>query len=143
MKGMKVGQACEQFIYVRMDYDEEWLDKIRSIEGRKWDQHQRVWKIPFVDLSITHFLSLFEDVPMDIEPELLEESPLFKKFSSRWVHGADPMNLLNKYRDILKLRGYSLHTQRSYYNQVERFLRQSSITMDELSNENVRSYLLS
>jgi integrase/recombinase XerD len=146
MEMIKAGKLSEQYFYIRMKYNEAWIERIRTIEGRAWDKDRRLWMIPLKESAISQFLELFADLPLVIEPLLLEEQELFKKFSlqkSSALCDTKQGDLLDRFRDALKLHGYSLHTQKSYYTQMERFLKNTSIPITQLTKQDLRQYLLS
>ena len=129
------------------------LDKIRSIEGRKWDASTLLWTVPYTIATIEQLLTLFPVDCVTAEERLLGECFLlsekllgFKAAASAVMQnengsswGAAKEKLLSQ---ELQLRNYSLKTHKAYSGHLRRFYEFLSEKQLSFDMESVKTYTM-
>jgi integrase/recombinase XerD len=125
-------------VIVETPYIEEWIKAIRNIPGRKWNATAKVWLIPAERTAILLLCHELQDVPVEIRnPQLVEKFPELLLLQS-----GDERAAVQKLRDTLKLKGYSMKTQKAYIGHAERYLRALPIRLKDADSFHTRAYLL-
>ncbi|MDQ0090324.1 integrase [Paenibacillus anaericanus] len=125
-------------VIVETPYIEKWIEAIRSVPGRKWDATAKCWIIPGKKSAILILCHLLQDVPVEVKsPQLLERFPEIMRLQS-----GDEKAALQKLKDSLKLKGYSIKTQQAYVGHAERYLRTLPIPFRDAESQHVPAYLL-
>ncbi|MHA0858259.1 tyrosine-type recombinase/integrase [Paenibacillus sp. CMAA1364] len=125
-------------VIVRMPYNQEWLNAIRNVPGRKWNESEKYWMIPGSKQAVLILCRELRNIPVELRdsqlserfPELLELQTGHEKLA------------LQKLRDSLKLNGYSTKTQKAYIGHAERYLRTLPISLRDAGPEHTKAYLL-
>ena len=119
-----IKKYSEGFLSVKFPYSLESVEKIRKIDGRKWIQSDKIWVIP------------------DNEDRTKLLCRLFGKdnvFFENYEYDKDTMiALINE----LKLKNYSVKTQKAYLGHVRRLLQYHKKCIDDIDRDDIRSYLL-
>ncbi|MEP6646292.1 MAG: site-specific integrase [Saprospiraceae bacterium] len=104
---------------------------IKSIPGRQWSMTNRSWLIPDTERNRNRF-------------GLAAICLLPKQFNKDQPYYAVHLDLLQKVRDKIKLKGYSHQTLKSYSNHIKRYFEAISKEMDPTSmqKEDIEKYLL-
>lgn len=144
---IQVGKHSETHFYVRIPYQEKLISRIRRIPGSEWSQKEKLWLIPLQESSVSPFLKLFSKKYIHIEPDLMkhdlfQDSGLPQNDDDIKEGMQSRADLLQQFRDLMKLRGYSRHTQKSYYSKVQQFLTKHPSPLSEISNQEIKHYLL-
>ena len=119
-----VKKYSEGFLSVKLPYSVENVEKIRKIDGRKWIQSDKIWVIP------------------DNEDRTKLLCRLFGKdnvFFENYEYDKDTMVVLI---NELKLKNYSVKTQKAYLGHVKRLLQYNKKCIDAIDKEDIRRYLL-
>jgi integrase/recombinase XerD len=125
-------------VIVATPYVEKWIEAIRSVPGRKWDNTSKYWVIPGKRSAILVLCHALQDIPVEIKsPQLVEWFPELIQLQS-----GDEKAALQKLRDMLKMKGYSIKTQKAYIGHAERYLRTLSIPLKDVESQHIRAYLL-
>ena len=61
-KAIKIQHAGKIRIKLEMNYNEDWISKIRTIKGAKWSKTLNAWHIPYDKAAFKRLLSLFPDL---------------------------------------------------------------------------------
>lgn len=123
---------------LRVPYIPEWIVQIRKVPGRKWDGTKKCWMIPADEETVIILCSVLKEIPVKIcDSELYKPFPLFSTLCGPEDYHA--VQLLNQ---LLLRKGYSMKTRKAYRGHAERFLRQSIVSVNEVSREHLNKYLL-
>jgi site-specific recombinase XerD len=135
-----LGIENADWLRLEFPYSEEVVKRVRLIPGRRWVPEKRVWLFPYTYLQVKQFLSLFSDLDVQVEHELLTQCPAFAEENNGGWNGEgidvkkngpgkDKGRLPvwgkteeNKLGEALQLRGYSRQTIKAYSGHVARFL---------------------
>lgn len=118
-------------------YNEEYITKIREIQGRRWDKDNKKWIIPNCKESINQLCKLF------IKGELVIEKSVFDKDKvGTYDENSSNEQLLKKMNEGLKLRGYSQKTIKSYMSHARLFLKWCHKNAELVGKEEIDKYLL-
>jgi len=74
-----VTKQDKQWLVVSFRYNEEIVQLIREIRGRKYDPIKKEWLIPYMISSVTQLIHLFHEKNMTVEIQLKDECNLFAK----------------------------------------------------------------
>lgn len=133
-----LGYAENGDVIVESPYIEEWIEAIRSIPGRRWHATVKYWVIPAQKSAILLLCHVLQDVPVELRsPQLAEQFPELLQLQT-----GDERVALQKLRDTLKLKGYSIKTQRAYIGHAERYLLALPIPLRDAESQHIRAYLL-
>jgi hypothetical protein len=125
-------------VIVETPYIEKWIEAIRSVPGRKWDAMEKSWVISGRKSTILVLCHVLQDVPVEVKsPQLVERFPELLQLQT-----GDEKAALQKLRDTLKMKGYSVKTQKAYIGHAERYLRMLSIPLRDAESQHTRAYLL-
>lgn len=103
---------------IQIPYNNEHIQRIRQITGRRWEPNAKRWIIPYKIATIQNFTNLFDAVHVQISPELWVESEALRNWK---ISGEPPEWKRRSLQQELKLRGYSRKTIKAYCRQIERF----------------------
>lgn len=122
-------------INIKFSYDKIIIKKIKSISGSRWHPEKRVWTIPNSNLTLKRFLQMFQKKHLKFSSLQLMagRKEVFKYFNDYYVER------LNK---ILKLRGYSVKTRKSYNNHLKRFIDYIEKDPVKITKEDINRYIL-
>lgn len=118
-------------------YNKDYIAKVKSIKGRRWDEKNKKWLIPDCKESIELLVKLFTKGEVVFDKNI--------SYTGKTVQNkeADPgAQLLKSMQEGLKLRGYSPKTIKSYTSHARLFLEYSSKNAEQLVKEDVNNYLL-
>jgi len=136
-----ISRRNDQEIIVRFKYDRSAVEAIRAIPGRKWNEAERFWTVPYSSAALQLLYITFGADSIIAEEGLLEESSVLQKWGSDPVaswekdssrHEPHERNFMElqwtkesqrKLIDALRLRGYSVKTIKAYEGQVARFFQ--------------------
>lgn len=106
------------FLLVRFPYDRASYDFVRALPKVKWDPEKKVWALPFSEQTLDRFLGLKHST-VKLEGELALRP---------WIQS-------------LKLKNFSRRTIQSYYSNLLSFLKWSGKSPDEISKQDIRSFI--
>ena len=115
---------------IHLPYSPERVKKIRTIPNRKWDAKRKVWIIAHTDDLLAKLKALFSADTLEMANNDALPTPFEKDH---------PIRALD---DELKLRKYSHRTRKTYRNQFKRFLSALNTPIDEITETEIRNYLL-
>lgn len=133
MVEVKVTQSDK--LSLSFKYDKRTIDKIKSIEGRKWDTLNKYWTVPNNINSINAIRGLFKKSEIIDQTSLVYNDNKVKDITSK-------QPLLKKVEDELKIRGYSSKTIKSYKGQIRRFIEYHEKQPYALDKQDIDNYLL-
>jgi integrase/recombinase XerD len=110
----------EKEIIIKFAYNPDYIAKIKTIKGYKWNSEEKYWSLPSNDGIIEKIVSLFVGEEVDI----------------------DPLLHLEGLRRELKSRKYSPKTTKAYLCYNEDFLKFVNRSPLEVTNKDVKDYLV-
>ncbi|KIL35621.1 hypothetical protein SD71_12590 [Cohnella kolymensis] len=64
-------------LLIEIPYQEQWIECIRKVPGRKWNSNSRKWIVPLTQETVVNICHFFKETPVDVSPELITEIPQF------------------------------------------------------------------
>jgi len=104
-------------IIVKFPYNPDYIEKIKTVKGYKWNPDRKYWSAPYSQLK--NLLSAFDGERVEID-------------GSVWLY---------ELKKELIARNYSRRTIRLYLHYNEEFLKFSRKNPYQVSNEDIRDYL--
>jgi len=127
-------------LHVYFDYSLERIKKIKSIKGRFWDAGKKCWTIPLSDYCWAKLKELFpEEIIIGDTQDSLQDIPPYTEKDNLNTKKPEMLEALKK---ELVLKGYSPKTRKSYLGHARRFLGCFTKSAEQLSEDDVREYLL-
>lgn len=120
-------------IIVSFDYSIERINKMRLINGSRYDSKINCWTIPYEKISYNKLVDLFKNEEIVISKGATEKTANLNK---------DVAYIIHKTEVELKLKGFSFKTRKSYLGHIRRFLIYANKNVEEISVLNAREYLL-
>ena len=119
-------QRKEKELTVQFNYSVERVQKVKTIEGARWDIQSKMWFIPDSAENLKKLKNLFcsEKVQIVFEPDTRD------------------MHIIKLVQEQLKLEGYSHKTNKTYTNHLKRFSNFTKKSFIEITETDVRQYLL-
>lgn len=135
---VKVESGSEGQLIILFPYSADRVAKIRKIQGRRWHPEHKYWTIPHTEEHLKQLKVHFNSENLQFSSSLLqniEESPLKDILPSQ-------KSVLNQMGQQLKLKGYSLKTQKAYLGHVRRMGDFFEKELSTLTNEEIHRYVL-
>lgn len=114
----------EGLLAVKFPYSVENVEKIKKINGRKWVESDKVWVIPD-DTERIKSLSIFFG----------RDNVFFENYD----YDKDTMVAL---KNELKIRNYSVKTQKAYLGHIRRLLNFHKKCIDNIDKDGIKLYIL-
>lgn len=126
-------------IKVDFAYDPAVVAMIKTIRNRRWHPDGKYWSFPNTAAKLNEILTIFADEDLDIDPVL--NSSRIKPLQKTSIN----ISLLDRVRNVIRLKHYSLKTERSYIPWIGRYLQfhkqQDPAQMDSKEIEAFLSHL--
>jgi len=133
-----VVEGHEDWVSVRMPFEPGWVRRIRQVPGRRWDPFEKRWLLPASEDALAAFCRAFRDVPVDVT-----DSGLVLRFPVLFsLMGMHEWAWLRRLIEVMKRKGYSVHTQKAYLHHAERFARQLTVPLDAVTARDVHAYVM-
>jgi hypothetical protein len=100
-KVIKAYRADEE-IKVSFPYNQDYIARIKTIEGHKWHPEGRYWTVPYSDNVTEEIMSIFGDEGVEIDPSLYLES-LRRELVSRKIQSKDDKIVYSLQREFSKI----------------------------------------
>jgi len=128
-------------LIVQFPYSEDRVEKIRSVEGRRWDSQHKCWIVPYSQDILEKVLKLFINEKIVADKSLSQTVNLLIKSIKKnkytlWVKDINEQMITK-----LKLKGYSFKTIKAYVNHTKRFLRFIKKDPVEVETNDISKYL--
>ena len=143
-------------IKMTFSYNPEYVGKVKTIMGHRWHPEGKYWSFPNSKLVLNEILSAFGGEELDIDPSLqtlisqnqgersTHHRPLQKEPSPTHGQGtAREDNLLvNRVRDLIRLKHYSIRTEKSYLSWILRYIDfHNKRDPKEMANPEIEAFL--
>jgi integrase/recombinase XerD len=133
-------------IHVRFEYSEEKLRRIKTFSPRRWDSIYKVWILRNSTETLQKLIEIFNDEevffdtpgnPAGNKEHAVVPDSLIENNSSY-----ESAAILKELSDLLKLKGYSFKTRKSYVAHVRRLIEYYKKRPEDISESEIRSYLV-
>ena len=105
-------------LFINFPYTQEWVDKIKRIEGRRRHPQLKYWTVPHTDRVLDHLLKVFAGEPVKVDSALRSVKPLNDGKPS----SAPPTKVIDQLREALRSRHYGGRTEQAYDHWLKRFI---------------------
>lgn len=113
-------------LVVKFSYSVDRLEKIKSIEGYRWDKESKEWILPYSEDNFKRIRELFKYEQIHINSEKNNNS----------------INLIKIMDDKMKLKGYSSKTRKVYINHINRFASSIDNNLNNITSKTLEEYIL-
>ncbi len=129
-------------LLVYFPYHTDNVQRIKAIPERQWHPREKAWSIPYNEQALSLLRHLFSQDPVtSFPPSKQRPQAVIQK---RWTHLSDAEQAFIAFvEDEMQLRGYSPQKRKTYRNHLLRFARSFSRPLVDLSEEDIRTYMLS
>jgi len=135
---IRVQNADFREIRVTFPYNEAFVQRVKSITGRRWHPEEKYWSFPNNIGTLEKILEVFEGEKIYIDPVLQT------RFSSITARNKATKQFLYKFEDLrreLISRKYSPKTIKAYVHYNENLLRFAKKSPADVVNEDIKNYL--
>ena len=114
-------------ITVAFRYNPVYVEKVKNIPGHKWNQEKKYWTFPDSSQILNQILTSFAGQKIDIDPTL-QIPASDAKDESKTDSVAQPEEtlpyspLFEKARNLIRLKHYSIRTEKSYLPWIQRYM---------------------
>lgn len=129
---VKIQVGAKNRLIVKFPYSKEAVDKMHLFEGREWHPEGKFWTVPADEKTREMLQSLFLCECPEL-PDTKEDMETPSVWSDK---------ILPKMTEELRLKGYSQKTCKGYTGHVRRFAEYTQIEPNEITEENIRHYIL-
>ncbi len=100
---------CPCGIKVTFDYNPIYVERVRTIPGRKWHPEEKYWTFPFSKQILEQVVSAFAGQKVEIDPSLkMLASQVSADKTARTM-------ILERFRDLIRLKHYSVKTEETTF----------------------------
>ena len=134
---IQIKQENDGQVLLYFTYNEETIEKIRSIKGRRWIPKQKCWALPYTEETVNELFRLFSVGELAVEPNL-------KLFHERNANNKSIQleAVLGSMKSELKLKGFSFKTIKAYLGHIKRLIRFHNKDISEFVEIDIRNYIL-
>ncbi len=132
---IKISSDLPGRIKVAFSYNAGYIARIKTVKAHRWHPEGKYWSFPNSKSLLKEILSAFDGEELDIDPSLetlmsqnqgersTRHGPLQKESSpTQAQETAKEKNLLvNRVRDLIRLKHYSIRTEKSYLSWILRY----------------------
>lgn len=137
------------WLYLPLELKDQYLAIVKNIRGRRWNAHEKVWEIPYTQITVRFLKKHLSDVldwqfePSNDIPERFEDEMAFKKPKQQEPLKAKYENAVQALEETLLLKRYSWRTIKSYKNCFRQFIRFYDETKpSQLTRKQIDQYIL-
>jgi len=153
---IKISSDIPGRIKVVFSYNPEYVAKIKMVKAHRWHPEEKYWSFPYSKPVLQDILSTFAGEDLDIDPSLqtgllqnqrgkltghrsLRKEPFPEKAEGP---GKDNNFLIERVRDLIRLKHYSIRTEKSYLSWIMRyFLFHNKRDPKEMANPEIEAFL--
>ncbi|MBM4137401.1 MAG: integrase [Nitrospira sp.] len=141
---VKVCKDVSGRITVSFLYDPQLVEKVKTIEGRKWHKDEKYWSFPDNDETLEKIIKAFEGEEIHIDPILQAKLPTH--VIARHPEPVEgPKQSLHNFGDLrreLVSRKYSYKTVKGYLYYNRDFLNFTNKIYSDINDNDIKDYLL-
>jgi integrase len=165
---IKISSDIPGRIKVVFSYNPEYVAKIKTVKAHRWHPEEKYWSFPYSKPSLKEILSAFAGEEVDIDPSiqtLISQNQRERSVDHRtsgkgplptkgeetgkkkleWKNSLDNSGnnlLFNKVRDLIRLKHYSIRTEKSYLSWTMRYiLFHDNRDPKEMANPEIEAFL--
>ena len=100
-------------VKVTFPYNPGIVAKVKTVKARKWHADEKYWSFPDSKPVLKEILSALDGEALDIDPSLgvsVQQAPF------------DIDALLDRVRDVVRMKHYSIRTEQTYLHWISRYL---------------------
>ncbi len=131
-------------IKVAFHYDPQLVQKVKTIDGRKWHKDEKYWSFPDSDGLLEKILEVLEGEEIHIDPALRTELSANVTARSPERSEGTPKQSLHNFEDLrrdLVSRKYSYKTVKGYLYYNRDFLSFAGKDISDVTEEDIKNYL--
>jgi len=125
----------EDTLAVHFPYDEGLIDSIREVPGRKWDGERKHWTVPNTPESLRKLTAVFGR-------RIIGLDEVSRRHAEQKTKKGTLQEIQKAMEELLKLKGYSPKTIKSYKNHILRFFSYVKKSPEQVCDRDVRDYML-
>ncbi len=165
---IKISSDIPGRIKVVFSYNSEYVAKIKMVKAHRWHPEEKYWSFPYSKPVLKEILSSFAGEQIDIDPSLqtlvsqnqrekstelrtYRQEPLQTKWNEtgkkklEWENSFDSSGnnlLFNRVRDLIRLKHYSIRTEKSYLSWIMRYIFfHNKRDPKEMANPEIEAFL--
>jgi integron integrase len=153
---IKISSDISGRIKVVFSYNPEYVAKIKMVKAHRWHPEEKYWSFPYSKSVLKEILSTFAGEDLEIDPSLqdgllqnqrekltghrsLRKEPLPVKAEAP---GKENNFLIDRVRDLIRLKHYSIRTEKSYLSWIMRYiLFHNRRDPKEMANQEIEAFL--
>ena len=140
---IKVGTGPNETIIVKISYNPEYIEKIKSIDGYRWHPEEKYWSLPYSDKILNYIKCLFKGEKIEFGKSFQKKFNKEKSININNLNVRKFIEIPLEYVETLKLKRYSQNTIKSYKYHFALFLAYySKYNPKDITDEQIRKYLL-
>ena len=116
MMGVMISRDSSGALKVTFPYDPVYVARIKTIPGRKWHPDGKYWTFPYSKTVFNQIRSAFAGEDLDIDESLKSFAPQTQ------VERSIATAVLDRFRDLMRLKHYSTRTEETYLHWITRYL---------------------
>lgn len=150
MLGLSLCPDRPDYIALHLPYPlvPQYLDRVKNIHGRRWNMEQKVWEIPYTQLTLRFMEQYFPSdllqwgfQPKADLPERLAEPPKPERMPYK-IPSARYEAAVGALEQVLMLKRYSWRTVNAYKNTFRAFIRYyDDIKPSQISRKQINGYI--
>lgn len=113
-------------LIVRMPYTPDRVEKIKTVAGRWWHQHEKYWTVPHAPETLGSLVALFAGEPVSVAPSLQSVNGPGTLGTAPQSPGEQlaghTVTLIEQVRQAIRTRHYSYRTEEAYIGWIRRFI---------------------
>ena len=136
MMGVMISTDSSGALKVTFPYDPVYVARIKSIPGRKWHPDGKYWTFPYSKMVFDQIQSAFAREDLDIDESLKSLVPQTQ------VERPIATAVLDRFRDLMRLKHYSTRTEETYLHWITRYLAfHNDRDPKEMGSEEIEAFL--
>jgi integron integrase len=145
---IKISSDIPGRIKVVFSYNPEYVTKIKMVKAHRWHPEEKYWSFPYSKPVLKEILSTFAGENVDIDPSLrtwLSQNQREKSTDHRPLR-KEPLPthnpLIDRVRDLIRLKHYSIRTEKSYLSWIIRYIDfHNNRDPKEMANPEIEAFL--
>jgi len=145
---IKISSDIPGRIKVAFSYNPEYVAKIKMVKAHRWHPEEKYWSFPYSKPVLKDILSALAGEEVDMDPSLQAFVSLNQKEKSTdlrtWRKEPLPTHnpLFNRVRDLIRLKHYSIRTEKSYLSWILRYIAfHNERDPKEMANAEIEAFL--
>lgn len=131
-------------IHVKFDYLPERVSKIKSVPSHRWDSVRKMWILKNNEDILNKIKDIFSNEEIIINNTVIKSDNNNPKYELKTTAGSsfEDLKCSNLLADLLKLKGYSFKTRKSYVAHIRRLSEYYKKQPENITIDEIKSYLI-